>query len=267
MNDMPQGSVDYIEAGAGPLVVLVHSSMAGARQWSALMRDLEGQFLIRAINLFGYGGTPPWSRPEPPSLDDVAELVVRAVPEAARLHLVGHSFGGAVAMQAAAHRLRGRVDSLTLIEPSLFYLLKAGGRHDAFAEIHALAEWMREQAAAGAMNQAAQRFIDYWTEPGNWAAGSAQRQSAYADAVRVVLREWDVIMDGDTTPAQWRQRLPSRTMIVSSATPMAPSRGVMDVLTEACSGWAFERTAEGGHMAPVTHPHLVNPIVARFLMT
>jgi hypothetical protein len=36
--------VDFIEAGAGPLVVLVHSSMAGARQWSSLIRDLERLF-------------------------------------------------------------------------------------------------------------------------------------------------------------------------------------------------------------------------------
>jgi pimeloyl-ACP methyl ester carboxylesterase len=265
VTDMPQGGVDYIEAGAGPLVVLVHSSMAGARQWSALTRDLEGHYLVRAINLFGYGGTPPWSRPQPPSLDDFAELIVRAAPGAARLHLIGHSFGGAVAMQAAARRLRGRVDSLILIEPSLFYLLKVGGRQEAFAEICALAQWMREQAVAGAVAAAAERFIDYWTGPGTWAASSAQRRSAYADAVRVVLREWDVILDGDATLEQWRERLPSRTLIISSSQPKDPSRGVMDVLSRACSDWAFDRTPEGGHMAPITHPHLVNASIAGFL--
>ena len=34
-------TVDFVEAGAGPLVVLVHSSMAGARQWSPLIREME----------------------------------------------------------------------------------------------------------------------------------------------------------------------------------------------------------------------------------
>jgi pimeloyl-ACP methyl ester carboxylesterase len=264
VTDMPRG-VDFIEAGAGPLVVLVHSSMAGARQWSPLMRDLEGRYLVRAINLFGYGGTPAWTLPEPPSLDDFADLIVRAVPTAARVHLIGHSFGGAVAMQAAAHRLRGRVDRLILIEPSLFYLLKVGGRHEAFAEIQALAEWMREQAAAGTMDAAAERFINYWTGPGAWAASSPQRRSAYADAVRVVLREWDVILDGDTTLDQWRDRLPPRTLIISSSRPRDPSCGVMDVLSEACSDWTVDRTPEGGHMAPITHPHLVNTSIAGFL--
>ena len=100
-------SVDFLEAGAGPLVVLVHSSMAGARQWSALIRDLEDRFLVRAVNLFGYGGTPAWPKAKPPTLDDYAELVGQAVPDTAGdISLVGHSFGGAVAMQAAARRLR-----------------------------------------------------------------------------------------------------------------------------------------------------------------
>ena len=128
--------VDFMEAGAGSLVVLVHSSMAGARQWSALTHDLQDRYLVRAVNLFGYGNTPAWSETKPPSLDDYAELVASAVPESARnVALIGHSFGGAVAMQAAAHQLRGQVERLVLIEPSPFYLLDIPDHREAFCEI------------------------------------------------------------------------------------------------------------------------------------
>ena len=114
----------WLEAGAGPLVVLVHASMAGATQWSGLIGELASDFNVRAVNLFGYGGTPAWSKPQPPALTDFAGLVAEAVPaNASGVHLVGHSLGGAIAMHAAAHQLRGRVASLTLIEPSLFFLL------------------------------------------------------------------------------------------------------------------------------------------------
>jgi pimeloyl-ACP methyl ester carboxylesterase len=265
MTETLQDGVDFIEAGAGPLVVLAHSSMAGAHQWSTLLRDLEDRFHLRAVNLFGYGGTPGWSRAGAPSLDDYADLLAQAIPHTARhVHLVGHSFGGAVAMQAA-RRLGKRVESLVLIEPSLFYLLKLGGRQQAFAEIRGLSEQMKEQAADGAVEQAAKRFVDYWTGPGSFAASSTKRRSSYAQAVGVVLREWDATLDGDATLQQWRDSLPSQTLIISSSNPMDPSRGVMDVLTEACADWPFERTPEGGHMVPITHPHLVNPIIGRFL--
>src|SRR5947208_15947586 len=93
------GAVDFAEAGAGPLVVLVHSSMSGARQWTALMRDLADRFHVRAVNLFGYGATPAWSQANAPSLQDYAGLIAPMVPPTARgVSLIGHSFGGAVAM-------------------------------------------------------------------------------------------------------------------------------------------------------------------------
>ena len=41
----PPIKVDYLEAGSsGPVVVLVHSSVSGARQWRRLMDDLKGEF-------------------------------------------------------------------------------------------------------------------------------------------------------------------------------------------------------------------------------
>ena len=51
-NNLPI-KVDYLEAGSsGPLVMLVHSSVSGARQWRRLMDDLKDQFRVRAVNLF-----------------------------------------------------------------------------------------------------------------------------------------------------------------------------------------------------------------------
>ena len=54
-------------------------------------------------------------------------------------------------------------------------------------------------------------------------------------------------------------------MIISSPKPMDPSRAVMQVLADACSDWGYEHLPEGGHLAPITHPQVVNPVIARFL--
>jgi pimeloyl-ACP methyl ester carboxylesterase len=75
--------VDFLEAGSGPLVMLVHSSVSGARQWRGLMDDLKSHFQVRAVNLFGYGKTPPWPAETRQSLTDQARLVEAALPAGA----------------------------------------------------------------------------------------------------------------------------------------------------------------------------------------
>jgi pimeloyl-ACP methyl ester carboxylesterase len=120
---------DFLEAGSvGRGVILVHASVSGARQWRRLVDDLKGTFRLRAVNLFGYGKTPAWPNLAVQSLDDQAKLVESALPaDADQICLVGHSFGGSVAMKAA-ERLGGRVSKLILIETNPFYLLAQAGR-------------------------------------------------------------------------------------------------------------------------------------------
>lgn len=259
--------VDFIEAGDGPLVVLVHASMGGARQWSSLMGDLDDRFRVRAVNLFGYGGTPAWSRAQPPRLGDFAALVADAVPATERkLHLVGHSFGGAVAMHAAARQLRGRVERLVLIEPSLFCLLEQTGRRAAFREISSLARVTRECMAAGAVHEAAELFIDYWSGPGSWAELPEGKKAALIELIPRLAPEWDVVLSGTTSAAEWVALLPHRTLLILSAQARRPSHGIVQALwRHAGPDWELTNIPQAGHMAPLTHPHVVDPVVRGFL--
>ena len=73
MNKLPAIKADFLEAGSGPVVMLVHSSVSGARMWRRLMDDLKDDFHVRAVNLYGYGRTPPWFSDAPQSLEDTLE--------------------------------------------------------------------------------------------------------------------------------------------------------------------------------------------------
>ncbi len=53
----PSLSVDYVEAGTGPSVILLHSSVAGNRQWRSTLEALQDHYHAIAINFFGYGQT------------------------------------------------------------------------------------------------------------------------------------------------------------------------------------------------------------------
>lgn len=260
--------VDVVSVGAGtadgPIVVLVHSSVSGARQWRRLMEALEHEYEVRAVNLFGYGKTPPWPGERPLELADLAGLVLAAVPEASRpVALVGHSLGASVAMKAAL-ALGSRARKLLLIEPNTFHLLRDSGRSAAFAEILDLRDTIKAEGAAGTWETAAERFADYWGGAGTWAGMPPERRAAFTDALRPNWHEWDAVL-GETLPlARWVEGLPARTHVIWDPATVRPIGEIVEVMRQG-TPWTFETLPRGGHMAPLTYPDLVNPMVARFL--
>lgn len=256
---------DYLEEGSGPLVMLVHSSVSGARQWRRLVGDLKDDFQVRAVNLYGYGHTPPWPIDAPQSLDDQARLVETALPpNADTFCLVGHSFGGSVAMKLAA-RQPGRVTRLILLETNPFYLLKQSGRADAFAEAMDLRNWVKKFGALGEWPTVAERFANYWGGAGTWQSMSTERRAAFADALKPNYSEWDAVMDEPTPVEEWARLLPRSTLLVSDPNTVRPIREITTILRRACPAWAYKEVAGGGHMAPLTRPDLINPLVGSFL--
>ena len=247
------------------MVVLVHCSASGARQWRRLMDDLKANFHVRAVNLFGYGKTPPWSIEASQTLEDQARLVETALPRNAdSVCLVGHSFGGSVAMKLAA-RLSGRVASLVLLETNPFYLLKQSGRAEAFAEAMELRDCVKKFGAVGDWVTAAEQFADYWGGAGSWQDMPEERRRVLAEALKPNYFEWDAVIN-ETTPAEeWARLLPLATLVVSDPNTVLPIREITAILRLACPMWTYKEIAGGGHMAPITRPDVINPLVGSFL--
>ena len=256
--------LDYIEAGTGETLVLIHSSVSGNRQWLALIDALKDHYRVIAPNLFGYGDTPPWSGTGRQTLADQAELILALCSEVeGPIHMVGHSFGGAVAVTAAS-LLGSRVGRLVLFEPILFYLLSQDGREDAFHEAKSLADHVRECAARDDWPTGAARFADYWLGDGAWAVMPEKRRTAFVAALRPSLHEFDAGLDESSTIDLCRS-LPARTMVMHDAESRRSVREIVEILTKACPHWTFRQLVDAGHMAPLTHPELVNPIIKAFL--
>ena len=255
---------DFLEAGSGPTVMLVHSSVSGARQWRSLMDYLKADFHVMAVNLFGYGKTAPWPDERVQTLDDQARLVEAALPpHAGSVCLVGHSFGGTVAMKVAA-RLSGRVARLVLLEANPFDLLRQAGRAEALAEVMQLRNYIKNHGVRGQWSIAAEKFADYWGGAGSWSAMAPERRSAFADALKPNFFEWDAVMD-NTPVAQWAQLLPAATLVVSDTNTARPIREIVELFRQSCPTWTYKEIAAGGHMAPLSRPDLINPLVHSFL--
>lgn len=256
--------VDFLEAGSGPLVVLLHSSVAGARQWRKLMETLASSFHVRAVNLIGYGRTPSWRAERPMTLDDEVDYVAAAVPPGSRpFHLVGHSFGAAVAMRAA-RRFGAEVGKLVLLEPNPFDLLRQHGCTAAIDEVLSLRRTIRTHGERGDWEPAAERFADYWGGDGTWAAMDADRRRTFTGALAPNFHEWDAIMSETTPLAEWVEALPRRTLVVFDPNTVLPIRKIVWLMQQAAP-WRFATVQQGGHMAPLTRPDLVNPLIQRFL--
>ena len=266
MTNAPPIQVDFLEAGSsGPVVMLVHSSVSGARQWRRLIEGLQDRFRVRAVNLFGYGKTPPWPAEKTQTLDDQARLVEAALPaNAEEVYLVGHSFGGSVAMKTAA-RLGDRVTKLVLLETNPFYLLAQAGRDDAFAEAMDLRNCIKKFGALGEWATAAERFSDYWNGKGTWQEMPSDRRAAFVEALKPNFFEWDAVMNETTPVEQWATQLPWATLLVCDPRTVLPIREITAVLRRSCPGWAYKEVPGAGHMAPLTHPELINPLVTQFL--
>ena len=180
----------FREAGRGAAVVCIHSSASSSAQWRLLMDRLAGRFRTLAVDLYGSGQSPRWPDPRPLSLADEAALLAPVFAAAGdRFHLVGHSYGGAVALEAARAE-PGRVESLVLFEPVLFSLLIAEDpTQPAAREIAAVRDDTVAALERGDPYASGARFVDYWTGAGTWAALPERRREVLATAMPTVKDE------------------------------------------------------------------------------
>ena len=124
----------------GQQVLLVHGSvMGGAATWTE-QRPLADHWRLVVIDRRGYFPNPPVSREDfEADAADVAELLGHG---GEGMHLVGSSYGGVVALLAAASRPEA-VRSLTVIEPPVVSVAVED------AEVFRFAAEMRQYWAEG----------------------------------------------------------------------------------------------------------------------
>ena len=249
-------------ASARPTVVLLHSSAASAKQWEALGACLQPAFDVHAIDLHGHGARPAWPGERPMTLDDEAQLVLPIVERAGRAHLIGHSYGGAVALHLALKR-PALVSSLAVYEPVLFSLLKRDPAGVAAREAFELAARMRLLVGAGESAAAAGAFVDYWAGGSAWSRMTPPQQRSVASRMTTVVQHFDALC-GEPPPPDQLARLPMPMLCLTGSRSTAAARRIGELLHELIPGRQHETLDGLTHMGPITHPALVNERLLRF---
>jgi pimeloyl-ACP methyl ester carboxylesterase len=257
------------EAGQGEPVICLHCSASSGGQWRALMERLAPRWRVMAPDLFGYGKDVPRDAFAALSLEDEIGWLVPVLDHAGEsAHLVGHSYGGLVAMHLAL-RYPGRVRSVTVYEPAAWSIAwQDDPAHPGSAEIEALRDASIAACAAGDLDSIAERFVRYWAGDQAWDAMPPERRRLTAAAMPKVAAEFAAERRAGRSSTRLLDLfagIDAPVLYLTGTRTKASARRVGELLP---SVWENGKRVEldgPGHMGPVTHPELVNGEIEAFL--
>ena len=246
-------------AAAAP-VVMLHSSLASRSQWGALAARLAPRHDAIPLDLCGYGEQPMPATRRPFTLDDevqsVAARVDRLLPSGTRFHLVGHSYGGAVALRYA-QRHGERVASLALYDPVAFSLLDGtDGLGELAAEVARLVDVHR-------YHEATRAFVDFWSGEGQFVALPLPVQARLARRIAKVPLDFAAARSAPLRLTDCRSIMTPALVLGGTHSPAVAQRivaALADALPDVRTAWI-----DAGHMGPVTDGLRINALFEAFI--
>ena len=245
------------------LVIALHCSLGSGRQWTKLTEALGPGYRVIAPDIAGYGNAGRAFDFPLELADEVAFLLNRIDAGSGPIHLVGHSYGGAIAFKmSTASPLASRVRSLTLIEPVLPTLLKENAAdrrlHDLFAQ---LARNVSSDLWRGMSMEAIDRFMTYWngsaaTEP--LSDEVKLRMIAHIDKLAYDFAA--ALSEDGVTAAAAGIKVP--TLLFSGGLSPYMTQRIVGRLASLIEGAETHHLAAAGHMLPLTHARQINPRIS-----
>jgi pimeloyl-ACP methyl ester carboxylesterase len=266
--------------GRGPDVVLIHGLATNHAFWHIhVLLSLAKDYRVTVYDLrgHGYSGMPPSQYTSADMAEDLHELLDHL--EIPKAHLIGHSFGGAIALHYAVVHPE-RVSSLTIADARIRALQPASGTQ----------AWSIPEEALKKLQDVGLVLPEDETEPGLWIL--EQLASPRWQEMRYKLKGTPLFIPfggwngGHRTAARWIELLRSTTArqdfisvagltrerlltvqhptlaIYGEKSPVLPSlQGLQEVLP------SMEAIVvpEAGHYFPLTQPQLFADLVGGFL--
>ena len=249
-------AMTYTEHGDGTPLVLVHGSLCDCRYWKSQMGPLGRSFRVLAPSLRHYW-PQQWDGVDFSMDQHVDDLLafIDTVGEGAA-HVVGHSRGARVALEAAL-RAPARVRSLTRADPGVPMPGRDGDTRGGFRQ-RALA-----LIEAGEVDAGLALFVDTVSGADTW-----RRMVPW---FKDMVRDNASTLGGQATehlppvPREQVERLALPTLLIGGALSPAPYPAVLDMLAEWLPAARKEVIAGSSHGMNLGNPRAFNAAIEGFL--
>ena len=256
-------NIDCQDSGAGPALLFLPGSYSTAAAWRPIQRLLEPRWRMVTTSLRGYGESTDSRSPDDYAMHHEVKMVEALCRHIGQpVHLVGHSFGGTVAL-AAALAATVPVASLSLFEANPIDMLR-GRDGDALYEETLRMSRAFEAAVHAGEPDAPGRIIDFW--------GNAGAYAALPDAVKAYCRQtaaanvldWRTVFSFNVTATDCAAlQLP--VLLVRGERSNAAMTSITAALQD-CLPEARPSVVEGaGHFLVSSHAPACAALLSRFL--
>ena len=233
-------------------VVGLHCSGADHGQWASLWARMDDKVTTFAPDLIGTASRGHIRHGTTFTLGQEAKSVISAMEGlGAPAHLVGHSYGGALALHIARAR-PDLVRSLCLYEPTLFSILQTGQDADSalHREIVALTTTIRTSLEEGEDEFGAQVFTDFWGGLGAWQALSRVRRDAMVAWIKKAPSDFEALLKEHDPGSILTSDIPT-TIFIGSQTH-AQTRRIAELLSAQSERVQVKCLKGAGHLGPFT---------------
>ena len=257
-------TISYVEAGIGPTVILIHGSVSDYREWSTLVSVLSKHYHVIAYSRRYHSPNPAPTADADAGLDlqvdDLFKMMKATGVTSA--HLVGHSYGGAVALEFTLQHPE-MVKSLVLGEPAVNGVLSKTPENDSvMKESQNIRARMKEVFATGNPEQIVKTYSSH-VAPGDFEKATPEERTMLMANVAAFQLDFNSRRAPLTCDDAKKITVPV-LVLAGDQSPMGLQR-IAETTAGCIKGANFAKIPNATHWMQLDQPQLFNNQVLAFL--
>jgi pimeloyl-ACP methyl ester carboxylesterase len=230
-------------------IVALHSSGMSSRQWRRLRERLQARQTVWTPELLG-----PSEASSPAGEAWTLEMALEPLVPLLHhpCHLVGHSYGGLLALLLAL-RYPHQVRSLTVYDPVAFGVLAVAQDPAGLADLGRVSrDPVFTDDLLGGTEAWWRVFVDFWNGPGAWDRLDAATRERFLRVGRLAYHQVRSLMSEQTSGETYASITCPTLLLTGEHSPVAAQR-VVHLLGTFVPRASVLRLEGAGHMGPITH--------------